>query len=124
MDLISGQPFWLFKNGILHSYETMDEDLKTDVVIMGGGITGALTAWHLVNAGFEVIVVEKRHIGMGSTSASTALLQYEIDTMLTDLIQMIGEKKAVRSYLACVEAIYKVQEIVKALRQPLGFGLK
>lgn len=124
MDLVSGQPFWFYKNGFVTSYEAVEKDLKAEVVIMGGGITGAIVAWHLSNAGFDVVVVEKRHIGMGSTSASTALLQYEIDTMLTDLIPLIGEKKAVASYLACVEAIYKVQKIAKSLATPVDFALK
>lgn len=89
---------------------------------MGGGITGALLAWHLTQAGFPVIVLEKRHIGMGSTSGSTALLQYEIDTMLTDLIGLVGEKNAVRSYLLCVEAIHKAREIVDSLSVKTGFS--
>jgi len=44
------------------------------------------------------LAAEKRDIGLGSTSASTALLQYEVDTHLSRLIELIGEKHAVRSY--------------------------
>ncbi|CAG5007498.1 Gamma-glutamylputrescine oxidoreductase [Dyadobacter sp. CECT 9275] len=124
MDLISGQPWWFYKNGISNAYPSLTQNTKEEVVIMGGGITGALLAWHLTRAGFPVIVLEKRHIGMGSTSGSTALLQYEIDTMLTDLIGMIGEKNAVRSYQLCVEAIYKVQLICKKLKVKTDFALQ
>ena len=123
MDLLSGQPHWFYKNGAMHSYPALSENITADIVIMGGGITGALMAWHLMRAGFPVVVLEKRHIGMGSTSGSTALLQYEIDTMLTDLIAMVGEKHAVRSYLLCVEAIHKAREIVDSLQVKTGFSL-
>lgn len=124
MDLLSGQPHWFYKNGALQSYPALSENITSEIVIMGGGITGALLAWHLTQAGFPVVVLEKRHIGMGSTSGSTALLQYEIDTMLTDLINLIGEKKAVRSYLLCVEAIHKARKIVDSLPVKTGFSLK
>jgi len=39
---------------------------------------GALVAVHLAEAGVKTIVLDKRDIGTGSTSASTALLQYEL----------------------------------------------
>jgi hypothetical protein len=46
--------------------------------------------------------------GLGSTCASTSLLQYEIDTPLHQLIEMVGEKNAVRSYKLGVSAITKL----------------
>lgn len=78
---------------------------------MGAGISGALTAWFLCHAGFKTVVVDKRHVGMGSTAASTALLQYEIDTPLTELINLRGERDAVRSYLLCLKAITDLEKI-------------
>ena len=78
---------------------------------MGAGISGALTAWHLCQAGFKTVVVDKRHVGMGSTAASTALLQYEIDTPLSELITKRGERDAVRSYLLCLKAIDDLEKI-------------
>ncbi|MBD2700439.1 FAD-binding oxidoreductase [Spirosoma sp. BT702] len=124
MDLLSGQPYWFYKNGVLHAYPFLTENIDEEVVIMGGGITGALLAWSLTEAGFPVVVLEKRHIGMGSTSGSTALLQYEIDTTLTELIDLIGEKQAVRSYKLCVDAIYKAQEITQSLAVDTHFSLR
>ena len=80
MDLRTESPYWLMKNGFLYSYPSLDRSLSTEVAIMGGGITGALVAYHLSKAGIPCILLDKRKIGMGSTCASTALLQYEIDT--------------------------------------------
>ena len=48
--------------------------------VIGGGITGALIAYHLTEAGCDTVVLDRRDIGGGSTSASTSLLQYEVDT--------------------------------------------
>lgn len=80
MDLRTSYPFWLLDQGIIRSYPSLPHDMHTEIVVMGAGISGALVAWHLCKAGYQVVVVDKRHVGMGSTAASTALLQYEIDT--------------------------------------------
>lgn len=96
MDLKSGYPFWPLKNGLIQTYPPLEGDVTCDVVVLGGGITGALVAYHLVEAGLNTVVLDKRDIGWGSTSATTALLQYEIDTPLCELIEMVGEDHAAR----------------------------
>jgi glycine/D-amino acid oxidase-like deaminating enzyme len=124
MDLKSGYPFWPIKNGLLYTYPRLQQDLCCDVVVIGGGITGALLAYHFIEAGIATVVLDKRHIAWGSTSATTALLQYEIDTPLCDLIEMVGADRAVRSYLACLEAIDKLDVLVKKLDNDCGFQRK
>lgn len=111
MDLKSGYPFWPIKNGLMHAYPKLDADLRCDVVVVGGGITGALVADALAARGLEVAVVEKRDIAWGSTAASTALLQYEIDTPLIDLIDRYGDADAARAYRGCSDAIGALAEI-------------
>lgn len=115
MDLKSGYPFWLVKNGLIQNYPALRENISCDVVIIGAGITGALVAYHLVEAGVDVVVVDRRDVATGSTSASTALLQYEVDTPLSDLIDMVGRDHAVRSYQLCLESIGKLARIVERL---------
>ena len=72
---------------------------------MGGGISGALVAYYLINAGIDCLLIDARTIGLGSTCASTSLLQYEIDTPLCELIQLVGTTNTVRAYGLCVESI-------------------
>ncbi|RRB07506.1 NAD(P)/FAD-dependent oxidoreductase [Larkinella rosea] len=124
MDVHSQEPFWLLKNGLLHSYPSLRQSLSCDVLIIGGGITGALMAHSLVQAGFDTVVIDKRDVATGSTSASTAMLQYEIDTALHELIPMIGEEGAVKAYESCLNAIGEINRIVKALKSRSGFKLK
>jgi glycine/D-amino acid oxidase-like deaminating enzyme len=71
-----------------------------------------------------VLVVDRRHVGMGSTAASTSLLQYEIDTPLRKLAEFIGEEKAARSYQLCIEAIYNLKNICEQVQGDAGFELK
>jgi glycine/D-amino acid oxidase-like deaminating enzyme len=118
MNLRAGYPFWLVKNGLPYNYPKLESPLRTDVLVMGGGISGALTAYHLIESGIDCALVDARTIGLGSTCASTALLQYEIDVPLCELVHKVGEKHAVASYRLCVEAIRKIGEI----SDRIGFG--
>ncbi len=117
MDLKSGYPFWLIKDGLLFNYPMLFSNKKTSVVILGGGISGALTAWQLISNGIDCIVVDARTIGLGSTCASTALLQYEIDTPLCELQNKVGLQYAVRSYKLCQQSI----EELGGIAQKIGF---
>lgn len=111
MQLVGGYPYWLIKNGLLYSYPLLEENTETNVLIVGGGISGALIAYELVNAGVDCIVADARTIGLGSTCASTSLLQYEIDTALSKLIKRIGEKEAVMAYKLNEAAIRSLERI-------------
>jgi len=105
MNLTTGYSFGLINNGLPAAYSKLDSEIRTDVVIIGGGISGALTAYYLVDAGINCIVVDGRTIGLGSTCASTSLLQYELDQPLCKLIDLVGISYAERAYKLCVEAI-------------------
>jgi glycine/D-amino acid oxidase-like deaminating enzyme len=113
MTLKAGYPFWLIKDGLPFTFPKLDHDIETDVVIIGAGISGALVRYHLINAGIDCITVDARTIGLGSTSASTSLLQYEIDVPLYKLSEMIGKEKAERAYRLCSDAIDKIGDIAK-----------
>ena len=124
MDLTSGYPFWPVKDGLIRSYPRLDGDMTCDVAVIGGGITGALVAHHLTEAGIETLLVEKREIGWGSTSASTAVLQYEIDVLLADLSKLVGPEHAARAYLACRDAIDTLARLAERLPDDSGFARK
>jgi glycine/D-amino acid oxidase-like deaminating enzyme len=116
MDLKSGYPFWAVRNGLMRAFPPLREDLSCDVLVVGGGISGALIANELCAHGHDVALIEQRDIGWGSTAASTALLQYEIDTHLIDLTERYGEDAAVLAYRACAEAIPALRAVASGFR--------
>ncbi len=124
MDLKSNEPFWLVKNGLLNSYPSLQDDRSCDVLIVGGGITGALIAHQCMNDGKKCILIDKREIVNGSSAATTSMLQYEIDVPLYRLKELIGEEAAIASYTACGEAISKLGDIAKKIRSKAGFRIK
>lgn len=115
MDLVSGRPFWPLKNGLIATYPPLEENRECAVAVIGAGITGALVAYHLAEAGVDVVVVDRRDVATGSTSASTALLQYEIDVPLHQLSRMIGENHAVRAYRCCRATLKKFARLERKL---------
>jgi glycine/D-amino acid oxidase-like deaminating enzyme len=124
MDLVSPQPFWLLKNGLVHSYPSLQHDLRCEIVVLGAGISGALIAQRLVRAGYGVTVIDKRDVAGGSTSASTALLQYEIDVHLVDLARRIGRRDAERAYRACYASIDTIDRLTTDLGARCTFRRK
>jgi glycine/D-amino acid oxidase-like deaminating enzyme len=117
MDLKSGYPWWVVSNGLLGTYPALREDVDCDVLVMGAGITGALIADELARTGLDVCVVDRREAGWGSTAASTALLQYEIDVELQDLARRFGLADALLAYRSCAEAIPKLLRLAREIGQ-------
>lgn len=124
MDLTSGAPFWIIKNGLLATYPRLKRDRRCDVAVIGGGITGALVAHRFAQAGIHVVLVEGREVGYGSTGATTALIQYEIDSHLSDLIDRVGEASAVRSYELCQEAVLGIERLATEDGDDCGYQRK
>ena len=124
MKLKSSEPFWLIKNGLPQSYPSLRQDLETEVLIIGGGITGSLIAHQCMADGYKTVLIDRREIGHGSTSATTSMLQYEVDTALHELIDLIGEAGAVASYKACYASIDDLAAIAKEVKSDCGFKKK
>ncbi|MCC7051976.1 MAG: FAD-binding oxidoreductase [Gemmatimonadaceae bacterium] len=115
MNLTSGSPFWMVKNGIRPPRPTLDGAERCDVAVIGAGVTGALVADALTTAGLDVVVVDRRESGGGSTAASTALLQYEIDLELTALSKVVGAAHAERAYRASLDAVHALGRLATEL---------
>jgi len=124
MKLKSPEPFWLVKDGIKHSYPSLRENIETEILIIGGGITGSFLAHQMIKDGFKTVLVDRREIGNGSTSATTSMLQYEIDVPLFELSEMIGKEGAEKAYWACYDSIDILGKVAKQIKSECGFKKK
>jgi glycine/D-amino acid oxidase-like deaminating enzyme len=122
MSLRSGTSFWQILGPPPIDAEPLTSDVACEVAILGGGITGALVAYRLAKEGVDTVLLDKRDLGTGSTAASTGLLQYEVDTPLVDLIEMVGQERAVHAYRRGLAAIDEIEELVGDLGDPCGFA--
>lgn len=74
---------WLRKNKVKNVYPYLSSDIECDVIVVGGGICGAITAYFLAKDGFKVAVIEKNIIGYNTTSVSSACITDFIDELYT-----------------------------------------
>lgn len=124
MKLRSKETYWLLTNGLINTYPSLQRNINCDVLIIGGGITGALMAYQLSVEGYKTVVVDKRDIALGSTSATTAMIQYEIDEPLYSLVKKVGASAGIDSYQEGVSAIDKLEKIIKTIKADCGFERK
>ncbi len=99
----------------------MPRNRRCDVAVIGAGISGALVCDALTVAGLSVIAIDCRYPAHGSTSASTALLQYELDTSLTDLTEDLGRERAVDAYRATLHGVRAIARLAGELKEDVGF---
>lgn len=121
MKLTSDHPYWLLRNGAVIDYPTLQADATCECVVVGAGVTGAMLSDRLSRSGFDVIVVDSRSVCTGSTSASTALLLYDIDVPLIKLSNMIGWEKAQRAYRLSHDSIDAIESLALSLPVDVDF---
>ncbi|MBZ9699767.1 MULTISPECIES: NAD(P)/FAD-dependent oxidoreductase [unclassified Mesorhizobium] len=98
LDLRSGRPVWSAYRAPAVPTSALTRDAKADVLVIGMGISGAMIAEALTADGRSVICIDRRGPLRGSTSATTALVQFEIDQPLTALGRMIGKASAEQAW--------------------------
>jgi len=74
-------------------YKTLTADVATDVLIIGGGISGLTTAYCLSKAGKKVVLLEDGYLGSGESGRTTAQISYALDDRYYDLERYFGTDK-------------------------------
>lgn len=92
-----------------------------DVVVIGGGMSGALTAYRTAEAGYHTLLVEKNEIGSGSSAANTGLMQYMSDKLLHECIKDFGALEAYHFYKASKEGLEAIGELSQKLDARVNF---
>jgi glycine/D-amino acid oxidase-like deaminating enzyme len=120
LKLRTGEPVWLPPR-LAHRtprYAVLTGRQRADVVIVGGGITGAITALRFAEAGVDAIVLEADRVGHGSTAASSALLLQEPDSPLSALVDRYGAATAARIWRLSHDAARDLIALVERLSPP------
>lgn len=124
MEYVTGDRFWTKTKDINRQYSYLDKNVKCDVLIVGAGISGALTAYEFSKYSKDIMVVDKNLVGYKSTSISTAILQYEIDKDFIGLKNLHNEEWATKSFKLCEEAVHGIRKIVNELEEDCEFNYR
>lgn len=118
--MVSGRSLW-GRSGIRPQWQPIEQSFSTDVAVIGGGITGALIAEHLTARGFSVAIIDREEPGFGSTAASTAMLQWEIDSTLGELEAYYGFERAAGIYRRSAASVAGLSKLIAANGIACGF---
>ena len=95
------------------SFFSLENDLDTDVCIIGAGITGIMTAYMLINSGLKICLIDKGEICSGVTKNTTAKITSQHNLIYKYLDDTFGENFARKYLKSNEEAIDTIEKIVK-----------
>jgi glycine/D-amino acid oxidase-like deaminating enzyme len=124
MNLIYGNTYWNNVNKNYKSYPKLTKDEVCDVVIVGAGLAGCLTAYYLALYNVNTILIEKDIIGAGTTSSSDGMLQPELNRTLLELSRLIPKGSAERAYKLSVKASDEFENTLFHLSKVCDFSRK
>lgn len=101
------------EKSLLESKEELKKQCKTDVCIIGGGITGITTAYYLSKAGKKVILLERGELAEKATGNTTAKITSQHGIFYDYLIENNGKEFAKKYYMANQEAIKNIEKIIE-----------
>lgn len=96
----------------LRKREVLSKDIECDILVIGAGMAGLLTAYMLAKSGREVVVIDAKSTANGVTKNTTAKITCQHDLIYDSIIKEFGEEGA-RQYAKANElAIEKYKEII------------
>ena len=96
-------------------FPQLNGDHHTDVLIIGGGVAGILTAYLLHQSGVKYVLVEKNRICSGTTQNTTAKITYQHSFIYHKILGAYG-LEAARQYLSANKAAFdKYAELCKSI---------
>jgi len=94
------------------NYSPLTEDLDCDVCIVGGGITGLTVAYHCLQQGHRVVVIDRDQMAAHETAHTSAHLSNALDDTYQTLRKMHGMNGMRLAYDSHTQAIDRIEEIV------------
>lgn len=103
--LRQSRPYWETTPKITLTTRQKPAHRHYDVIVVGAGISGALIAQALMDGKRKIAILDRRRPVFGSTMASTAMLQHEIDVPLFKLKKLLTAKAAERIWQRSADSV-------------------
>ncbi|MBZ0274134.1 FAD-dependent oxidoreductase [bacterium] len=96
-------------------FEPLAGDVYADVAIVGGGLTGILTAWLLKDAGKSVILVERERVGHGETGHTSGHLTEVFDRRYFELVSKFSKSDAALANESARDAMGMIENMTREM---------
>ncbi|MFC4023002.1 FAD-dependent oxidoreductase [Oceanobacillus longus] len=106
----------------LPSFPALNESIKADVGIVGGGITGITAAYVLAKQNFNVVLIDAGPVLNGTTGHTTAKITAQHGIIYDELINHFGLEKASLYYEAAEEAKKFIEDTVREKKIKCDFS--
>ena len=90
-------------------FNKLQGDIKTDVLIIGGGMCGIMCAYMLEKTGIDYVLAEADKVCAGITNATTAKITFQHGLIYDKMIKKYGEEKAYLYYESQKKALEKIK---------------
>ena len=111
--IVQGDAYFTRINELPRQYPYLTSDVETEVIIIGGGVTGAIVGYYLTKAQIPTVLLEKGRLAHGSSAITTALLQYELDSNAAELLADFSPDKVEAAYRLGLEALEALSSIIE-----------
>lgn len=112
IDYVKGESVFTKTNRHIKQYEYLTQNIDTDVIIVGGGITGSILGYYFSKNNIDAVILEKGRIAHGSTSIVTALLEYQLDNIAMELKSYFSIEDILGIYKLGLKALSEVEDFV------------
>lgn len=122
MDIVKGTSFF-YPKGEHTQHPYLTKDIKTQLLIIGGGVAGALALYQFAEKGYSCVLVDEGRFGLRSTSITTAFLQYELEDNFEDLLEYMDVADVRGAYQLGNLGLREVETILSKLGNHCDFEL-
>lgn len=114
------ESYWI-KSTKKKEFESLNDDIISDILIIGGGLTGITTAYYLTEEGKDVTVIERSRIGEHTSGNNTGKITSQHGLFYNYLINSQSEEFAKKYYEANQKAIKEIKNIIHKEGIDCGF---
>jgi len=116
--MVQSNPIWDVKE----RFPRLEKDIRVDVAVIGGGMAGTSSAYHLKRGGYDVALIERDEIGGPATGASSGVLYYGSGTNYAPAVELFGKSGADNLWKETAGVIDAI--VATARRENIECGLR
>lgn len=110
---IKEMPYWIDPRHIAKNYAGKTMPQKTDVLVVGSGYTGVVTALQLKKAGVDVTLVERERLGSEASCKNGGIVLSGLTVGMDKVLKKYGSEKMRMMFQESLDSIDRVEQLVK-----------